>query len=127
MLPTNYIIHQVFGTSFKPDADLDISKSLRKGVADYIAYGYHPGGFLSAVIANDLYLAATRADFENRQNLADIARWVYLAFDSSHVARLAYGSLDAIDRWCCADNEVRLKLLADLEKNYTWYALVCGI
>jgi len=43
----------------------------------YLLKGWDPGGFLSAVLMNDMMLAVTRADPVNRKFLWDIGRWVY--------------------------------------------------
>lgn len=38
----------------------------------YYRHGYNPGGFLSAVISDQAWLAAAQADHKNSQNLANI-------------------------------------------------------
>lgn len=43
----------------------------------YVIDGYQPGGFLTAVLANDLFGAIGRADYMNKAALADICGWIY--------------------------------------------------
>ncbi len=53
-----------------------------------------PGGFLVAVLSNDLFGAVGRADSENLAALADICRYVYNELPSS-----CWGSKDKIWAW----------------------------
>jgi hypothetical protein len=49
-----------------------------KGSIDrYVEYGYEPGGFVTAVLCNDLFGAINRADNENIVSLRDICLYVY--------------------------------------------------
>ena len=50
---------------------------LRDGMRRYIEDGVEPGGFLTAVLANNLRDAVFYADDENLPRLADIVRWCY--------------------------------------------------
>lgn len=43
----------------------------------YVEEGYNPGGFLSAVLCNDLMGAVARADSENIRALKDICMFVH--------------------------------------------------
>lgn len=67
---------------------------LDEGLELYLMHGYEPGGFLQAVLANDLFLAASRADHVNRQNLATIAKAVYHNMPAG-----SFGSYDLVREW----------------------------
>lgn len=60
----------------------------------YIEHGAHPGGFLEAVLSNDLRAACERADAANRHKLFSIVSWL-----SNYAPWRCWGNLDSIDRW----------------------------
>ena len=63
----------------------------------YIDNGIHPGGFLAAVIENDLKEAVNRADNKNIRALPEYVRWFY-----NHAPLVAWGYKGAIadyQRW----------------------------
>lgn len=53
-----------------------LPEHIRKGMQNYVEHGIKPGSFLTAVIQNDFYLAATKADWINLRALPDIARFM---------------------------------------------------
>ena len=68
----------------------DTAQSLRQ----YIEGGYHPGGFLQAVLSNNLAESIKRADKENLASLADI-----VAFLSTYAPGDCWGSADRFEAW----------------------------
>ncbi len=66
----------------------------RVGVQAWIEHGRVPGGFLQAVIKNDLFLAAVRADQINAGAFRDYAHFFYNETPSE-----CYGSKDNFDVW----------------------------
>jgi hypothetical protein len=56
-----------------------------------------PGGFLTAVLCNDLFLAVSRADHMNQACLSEIAKWIY-----NSMPMAARGSEDQMMDWCRA-------------------------
>lgn len=63
-----------------PETDrayLGLSEHLRNGAREWIEGHHEPGGFLMAVIENNLLEAAARADLINRPLLASIVLWFY--------------------------------------------------
>lgn len=52
-------------------------EKFRGSLQRYIEQGIPPGGFLSAVICNDLKDACGRADHESRFMLFDLVSWLY--------------------------------------------------
>ena len=57
--------------------DLYIPPHTQGALRRYVEEGYMPGGFLTAVLCNDLFGAVARADDENIQCLKDITTFVY--------------------------------------------------
>ena len=60
----------------------------------YVEHGCPPGGFLSAVLANDFMEAVGRADSQNIHRLAAWAAYVYNEIPSS-----CHGSYEAVRAW----------------------------
>jgi hypothetical protein len=63
-------------------------------LTDYVVAGKHPGGFLTAVLENDLLRAVTCADPDN---FAAIREWVRLLHN--YLPRRCYGSASAVENW----------------------------
>lgn len=77
------------------EALLRIPAHMKDGVRNYIDQGIKPGGFLTAVLANDFYHAVLRADSINVNHLK---AWALLL---DHVLpRPSYGSYQAVSEWC---------------------------
>jgi len=55
------------------DIDIDIKEALDR----YVQHRIPPGGFLRAVLENDLMGAMGRADVINRENIFKICKYIY--------------------------------------------------
>lgn len=64
------------------------------GIIHYINYGIDPGGFLSAVICNDLKGAFGKADSINSENLKHIVTWFY-----NYAPSECWGSREKFESW----------------------------
>lgn len=60
----------------------------------YVENGLAPGGFLTAVLCNDLMDAIARADNDNLRNLKSICLFVYNCIPGD-----AWGSKERMDAW----------------------------
>lgn len=77
------------------DADWSlIPEHLRDGLRRYIEQGVMPGGFLTAVLSNDLVESVGRADAESLPRLRDIIQFIYW-----HAPSRCWGSPEVIDEW----------------------------
>lgn len=65
-----------------------------EGLVDYILDHVPPGGFLTAVLCNDLYGACARSDLTNKKNLP-----AYIAFLMEHAPAICWGSRERFDKW----------------------------
>jgi hypothetical protein len=74
--------------------DTQIPDHAREAFYRYFRYGFAPGGFCSAVLANDLISAAAKADHWNRPYLADIVLWV-----QNNAPTGSWGSYDQLQGW----------------------------
>jgi hypothetical protein len=70
------------------------NRDLEQTFRNYWDHALEPGGFATAVLANDLLGAALRADAWNRPELATIAEWVYHSAPSG-----SWGSYQTVDNW----------------------------
>ena len=71
-----------------------IKESTIQTINDYIEHGFSPGGFLTAVLANDLTGSFGRADLENRLTLFQIVSYVY-----NEIPAAAHGSYETVKNW----------------------------
>jgi len=71
-----------------------ISDEMLASLKGYVEQGRPVGGFLTAVLANDLMDACGRADDTNIQNLPAFAAWVYNECPSP-----AHGSREKVKAW----------------------------
>lgn len=60
----------------------------------YFEYGFEPGSFGTAVLANDLFRAAAVADSQNKKMLADIVMWI-----ANNAPEGSYGNYDIVNDW----------------------------
>lgn len=67
---------------------------MQDGTRLYIEEGIPPGGFLSAIISNDLFLALGKADHINRERIFD-----WCAFFYNQAPHGSYGSPEAMQAW----------------------------
>jgi len=68
---------------------------LDEAIENYLIHGYMPGGFLTSVLANDLYMAVGRADHWNKDRLPQIVNEVLYKMPS-----VSWGSYAAVNDWC---------------------------
>jgi hypothetical protein len=91
---------------------------LDQSLENYLMHGFEPGGFLTAVLCNNLYLAVGRADHWNKQNLPRIVNEVF-----HKVPEIAVHSREAIRDWCMDVDGRRSEYVRAKEKEYNWRAL----
>jgi len=71
-----------------------INNIIRAALIRYIDERREPGGFLKAVLSNDLINAVGRADTKNRADLAEIVQYCYNELPSR-----AWGSPEKVKAW----------------------------
>ena len=67
---------------------------MRGGLIRYVLHGISPGGFLSAVLSNDLREAVGRADETNQQALVHYVRFLY-----NYAPVGCWGSAKRFEEW----------------------------
>ncbi len=94
-----------------PEGHYDgLPEGLRDGVKRYIEHHIPPGGFLEAVISNQLSEAFGRADEQNRRRLYEIVGWFY-----NYAPSTCWGSPEKYQIWLKAGNLVRRRNPANLD------------
>ena len=91
---------------------------LDEALENYLMHGFMPGGFLTSVLANDLYLAVGRADHWNKDRLPEIVNEVLFRMPSG-----SYGSYAAVNDWCKDRDGRRSSYAKQKEKEYTFNVL----
>jgi len=77
------------------DAPVDkVGYLVRVNLSKYASHGQPPGGFLTAVLSNNLYQAVQRADLDNLANMEAIVNHIQntLPYES-------YGSPEKVKAW----------------------------
>jgi len=77
--------------------DVDYSKlpeHMREGAQMYVEHGLEPGGFLSAVLSNDLVGAFGKADEINFARMSDWAEWLW-----NEAPHRCWGSPAKVRQW----------------------------
>jgi len=81
-----YLIEQAAG--------FGIPSRMTDGLVSYIVDGQRPGGFLEAVLSNDLNAAVARGDDENRKLLSN-----YILFLFNRAPGGCWGNRDLFESW----------------------------
>lgn len=71
-----------------------VPEGLREGLVAYVEKHRHPGGFLEAVLTNDLRKAVDRADVESMAGLKYIVMWLFNRAPSG-----CWGSREKLEEW----------------------------
>ncbi|MEI7463699.1 MAG: hypothetical protein WCK03_04880 [Candidatus Taylorbacteria bacterium] len=72
----------------------NLTEQSKESMYNYFVHGLEPGGFMTAVLSNDLFGAASRADFENRKQLYGYAAWL-----AAYAPYQSYGSPEIVKGW----------------------------
>lgn len=76
------------------DSYFPVREDLLGALECYLNQGIMPGGFMTAVLENNLSEAFGRADYENSENLRNIVGYIY-----NNVPSTAWGSKEKIGQW----------------------------
>jgi hypothetical protein len=91
---------------------------LDEALYNYLIHGIEPGGFLTAVLANDLRLAVGRADHWNRQRFCGIVEDI-----EYNVPAASRSSYRAVSDWCANINSCRTQYADEMQKQYVMRVL----
>ena len=71
-----------------------MTQQSQESLYNYLVHGFEPGGFMMAVLSNDLYGAVARADFVNTDLISQYARWI-----ESRAPYGSYGDRETVRGW----------------------------
>ncbi len=89
-----------------------IPTSTLETLLSYVQHGLRPGSFTYAVLCNNLYQAASRADALNGNRLREIAAFVHNELPCS-----CHGSVEVVEAWLDDVDGIRTNFLSS-----TYYA-----
>ena len=72
----------------------ELPEHMQDGAREYVERGLPPGGFLTAVLCNDLTLAVGKADADNLAAITEWARWLWNEAPSQ-----CWGSHAKVEAW----------------------------
>ncbi len=96
----------------------DVPAHTRESFEHYFFGGCEPGGFLTAVLCNDLIGATTRCDSENRKYLVDIVKWMV-----NNAPHGSWGSREAVTNWLNDQYNIRTQFVDRFERRLMWDVL----
>ena len=92
----------------------DVPQEYSQPVYDYLVNGFHPGGFYTAVLANDFMSAVIRSHPGNQiDTLKGLAGWI-----SNTMPAAAWGSYDQVQTWLSMRDQDRRTVLEQAELIY---------
>lgn len=74
--------------------DLEVKENIKEALKDYVERRIEPGGFLYAVLSNDLKGAFARADSYNRASLFQILQFCWMEIPAT-----CWGSVEKVEAW----------------------------
>ena len=72
----------------------NINGSVENSIDRYVNHRIEPGGFVRAVLENDLKGAFGKADAYNRERMFEIVKYCY-----NEIPATCWGSKEAVDNW----------------------------
>ena len=84
---------------------------LDESLENYLMHGLEPGGFLTAVLANDLFRAVGRADHWNKTNIHHIVVEINRVMPA-----MSFGSYDHVKDWLTDKGGRRTEYVEYMEK-----------
>ena len=105
----------------------EVDKDFYDPIINYLAYGFNPGGFFTAMLANDYMGAISRSHPANTVTaLKKLADWIV-----NEMPKESWGSYERLDAWIKLTEEDRRMLLAEYKLIYTpreetWLAISRG-
>ena len=107
-----------FDTSELMYMSMEVPVHTQEAITGYLIHGYKPGGFLTSMLAGDLFRAISSADAANRKMMWAIGRFI-----TTNLPNGCWGSYELVHEWSTDKNNIRTEYLTDIEKNYIWQTL----
>ena len=93
----------------------DVPRDFADPIANYLVYGYEPGGCFTAVLANDFFAAIQSSHPSNTvEAFKCLVGWI-----NDCMPVKAFGSYTAVKEWCKMDEGLRREILERFELIFT--------
>ena len=100
---------------YKTFSKWDVPRDFADTMANYLIYGYEPGGFFTSVLANDFHSAISRSHPGNTiEALKHLGGWIL-----DCAPRECQGSYDVVARWLKMQPQARRTVLEEQGLIYT--------
>jgi hypothetical protein len=107
-----------YGYSNNPCWENDIEPNIQTAIENYLLYGWSPGSFTTALLANDLYKASGSAHPAVLPELKHIVTWVV-----NVIPRESYGNYQAVNDWMNDVDDRRTLFAEEVSKRIMWRQL----
>lgn len=91
------------------------NENLKLALENYIVHGLEPGGFMTAVLTNDLYSTVYRADAQNVSIIPHIVTWIH-----NNIPSICYGNSETMIMWMNDEGGVRSNYVKYLKQKKFW-------
>ena len=71
-----------------------MKRDTKETIDNYVTKNWEPGGFVTAVLENNLMEALGRADIVNREDIFEICEYVY-----NEIPSICHGSPEKVRKW----------------------------
>jgi len=89
--------------------------NLKVTLENYVVHGLAPGGFMTAVLTNDLYRTVNAADSNNKKIVPEIVNWIQINLPIS-----CYGTQKNMKSWMKDEDGVRTAYVEHMKENKFW-------
>lgn len=96
----------------------EIPPHTQEAIENYLIRGYEPGGFVTAVLCNDLFSATGKADHVNRANLWCIVTWI-----ANNAPSASFGDYERMRNWLDDRDGCRTAFAETITKKAMWETL----
>lgn len=96
----------------------DLPPHVIEALSHYIHRGWEPGGFVTSVLAGDLFRAANNADVANRQALWEVTRFIMHKMPQG-----SWGNYDRVNKWLADTDGIRTQYNRAYEQWKMWQIL----
>jgi hypothetical protein len=96
----------------------DLEPGIKSAIENYLFYGFNPGSFTLALLANDMYRAVGSAHPAILPNLKEIVTWLV-----NVIPRESFGSYEAVDNWIKDKDDRRTLFTKKVSERIMWRTL----
>jgi hypothetical protein len=116
----NRRIHPQFESTFSYFGG--VPEHIRESLWNYLAYGYPPGSFMTAVLENNFLRAHSHADGTwTQKGFRDLAKWIFEYMPSG-----SYGSKENVEAWKEKTDEERFQIMTDKKLRPNEFDILSG-